>query len=96
MKFGSFVDLLDSQDQAFLSLPSIASGHYARVLDDEDIQVEQEEKGTAGPAGGRERRRRLLRGKDPRKDQSYFLSGLTAQQLSRLITPVGNLHKSEV
>ncbi|PHJ19869.1 trna methyl transferase, partial [Cystoisospora suis] len=101
VKFGRFVDLLDSQDQAFLDLPSIASGHYARVLDDGDIQKEdeEEEEGRAPrPPGGREstrRRRRLFRGKDPRKDQSYFLSGLTAQQLSRLITPVGNLHKFE-
>jgi len=39
---------------------------------------------------------RLLRGADPDKDQSYFLFGLTQEQLSAAVFPVGHLHKSEV
>jgi tRNA-specific 2-thiouridylase len=39
---------------------------------------------------------RLLRGADPDKDQSYFLFGLTQDQLSAAVFPVGHLHKSEV
>lgn len=39
---------------------------------------------------------RLLRGADPDKDQSYFLFGLTQEQLKAAIFPVGHLHKSEV
>ena len=39
---------------------------------------------------------RLLRGADPDKDQSYFLFGLTQDQLSAALFPVGDLHKSEV
>lgn len=41
-------------------------------------------------------RHRLLRGKDPDKDQSYFLFGLTQEQLAAAVFPVGHLHKSEV
>jgi tRNA-specific 2-thiouridylase len=38
----------------------------------------------------------LLRGKDPGKDQSYFLHRLTQEQLSRVLFPVGGLRKTEV
>lgn len=39
---------------------------------------------------------RLLSGKDPNKDQSYFLCQLTQQQLSRSLFPIGELRKGEV
>jgi tRNA-specific 2-thiouridylase len=45
------------------------------------------------PATGRFR---LLRGADPDKDQSYFLFGLTQEQLAAAVFPVGHLHKAEV
>jgi tRNA-specific 2-thiouridylase len=45
------------------------------------------------PASGR---RRLLAGCDARKDQSYFLFGLTQEQLARAVFPVGGLEKAEV
>lgn len=38
----------------------------------------------------------LLKGKDPSKDQSYFLWTLNQRQLSKIIFPVGNLKKTEV
>lgn len=38
----------------------------------------------------------LLRGKDRNKDQSYFLFGLTQDQLSRTVFPLGDLTKPEV
>lgn len=40
--------------------------------------------------------KRLLRGSDAGKDQTYFLAGLTKQQLDRVIFPIGDLQKSEV
>jgi tRNA-specific 2-thiouridylase len=39
---------------------------------------------------------RLLKGRDPGKDQSYFLYGLDQQQLASAWFPVGGLLKSEV
>src|SRR5262249_52248074 len=38
----------------------------------------------------------LLRGRDRRKDQSYFLFGLTQSQLSKTVFPLGELTKPEV
>lgn len=40
-------------------------------------------------------RYRLLRGRDPRKDQSYFLWELTQEQLSRSLFPLGELTKDD-
>jgi tRNA-specific 2-thiouridylase len=41
-------------------------------------------------------RYRLLRGRDARKDQSYFLWELTQEQLSRSLFPLGEMSKDEV
>ena len=38
----------------------------------------------------------LLAGKDPSKDQSYFLCQITQEQLSKALFPIGSLLKSEV
>jgi tRNA-specific 2-thiouridylase len=38
----------------------------------------------------------LLRGKDRRKDQSYFLFGLTQDQLAKTLFPLGDLTKQDV
>jgi tRNA-uridine 2-sulfurtransferase len=42
------------------------------------------------------RRWLLLRGRDRAKDQSYFLFGMTQQQLSKTLFPLGELTKPEV
>ncbi len=38
----------------------------------------------------------LLRGRDPHKDQSYFLHAITQEQLAHVLFPVGGLTKDEV
>ena len=59
----------------------VATGHYVR----KDVSEKQ-----------RQKTYRLLSGKDPNKDQSYFLCQLTQDQLSRSLFPVGDLLKPEV
>ena len=59
----------------------VATGHYCRKG-----EIEKEGKTTY----------RLLAGKDPNKDQSYFLCQLTQAQLSKALFPIGELLKPEV
>lgn len=61
----------------------IASGHYAQI---------QEQKSSLKPESALYT---LHRSPDPVKDQSYFLSHLSQEQLSRLLFPVGGLLKEE-
>lgn len=42
------------------------------------------------------KRCKLLKGVDPAKDQSYFLSGLTSEKLEKIIMPIGEYRKSEI
>lgn len=61
---------------------AMATGHYARVAEERL------------PDGSE--RRLLLEAVDASKDQSYYLYGLTQEQLSRVLFPLGGLRKSEV
>ena len=63
-----------------LGAERIATGHYARVRQ--------------SPADSGEVQ--LLKGRDPNKDQSYFLHRLTQAQLACACFPLGDLHKTEV
>jgi tRNA-uridine 2-sulfurtransferase len=59
----------------------VATGHYARKgVFQKDGKIVYQ----------------LLSGKDPNKDQSYFLCQLTQEQLSKALFPVGELQKPEV
>lgn len=59
----------------------VATGHYCRKG-----EIEKDGKPVY----------QLLSGKDPNKDQSYFLCQLTQEQLSKALFPIGELLKSEV
>ncbi|GMR48065.1 hypothetical protein PMAYCL1PPCAC_18260 [Pristionchus mayeri] len=63
----------------------IATGHYVSTS-----------RGDFNEESPRDGRCRLLRGKDPLKDQSYFLCTLEEHQLRRAIFPLGSLTKNEV
>jgi tRNA-specific 2-thiouridylase len=62
----------------------VATGHYARVA--------------YGEARGKSNGKRwlLMRPADKSKDQTYFLFGLTQDQLSRSLFPLGDMTKPEV
>ncbi|TSC78934.1 MAG: tRNA-specific 2-thiouridylase [Candidatus Peregrinibacteria bacterium Gr01-1014_25] len=60
----------------------IATGHYARLARERL------------PDGGE--RTLLLEAVDSAKDQSYYLYGLTQEQLQRIVFPLGAMRKSEV
>ncbi|MEX0274269.1 MAG: tRNA 2-thiouridine(34) synthase MnmA [Flavobacteriaceae bacterium] len=60
----------------------VATGHYCRKGE------------IVGPDGTKTYQ--LLAGKDPNKDQSYFLCQLSQEQLAKTLFPIGELQKSEV
>lgn len=64
-----------------LGADMVATGHYCR----KETVVED----------GKEIHR-ILAGKDPNKDQSYFLCQLTQEQLSQAMFPIGDIPKPEV
>ena len=64
-----------------LNADYVATGHYCRK-----DEIESNGKKTY----------RLLAGKDPNKDQSYFLCQLTQEQLAKSLFPIGELLKPEV
>lgn len=73
-RFVKFEILL--QEAVRLSIPYIATGHYAKAVRDPG------------------RKRVLLKkGRDSRKDQSYFLYGLIQEQLQAALLPLGDLTK---
>lgn len=65
----------------------VATGHYCRK---DTIEVPFDS------AQGTKTIHRLLSGKDPNKDQSYFLCQLSQQQLAKTLFPVGELLKPQV
>ncbi|CAN5557721.1 tRNA 2-thiouridine(34) synthase MnmA [soil metagenome] len=79
VKFGALM----GRARHLYAADAVATGHYARVevLEDPDR-----------PVG---RRYRLLTGRDPAKDQSYFLYGLGQSQLADVRFPLGTLTKAQ-
>ena len=66
----------------------VATGHYVRIVAREGAG------GVAGAAGAPTFS--LFAGKDPSKDQSYFLWTLTQAELAHCLFPIGDFLKSEV
>ena len=87
-----------------LGFDYVATGHYARIkftpLPPSPLGRREEltsnipllERG--GIKGGVEYH--LLKGVDPKKDQSYFLCELNQEQLSKILFPIGEYIKPQV
>jgi tRNA-specific 2-thiouridylase len=84
---------------------AVATGHYARrVADDAAPDADHDSDGAPGgaadgapaPAEGVRPQWALLEGADRNKDQSYFLSLLSQEQLGAARFPIGHLTKPEV
>lgn len=65
----------------------VATGHYCR----KDVSILR-----SAQTGETTEIYHLLAGKDPNKDQSYFLCQLSQEQLSKTLFPIGELLKPEV
>jgi len=83
VKFGLLVEEADA-----LGAETLATGHHARVVPGPGDET------SGGVVEGGPRR--LLRGVDGAKDQSYFLYRLNGGQLDRVAMPVGEMVKDEV
>ena len=103
LKFGTLLQRADEFGAQY-----VATGHYARVeraspgSADVSSASTQENGGRRDAGAPRfversrgEGRYLLKRGRDPRKDQSYFLFSLRQDQLSRALFPVGDQTKSD-
>lgn len=82
VKFGAFLKKAVSMGADY-----VATGHYAKKYI--GVSSVSEETPMYSPMY-------LQKGKDPSKDQSYFLWTLRQEQLKRILFPVGHLKKTEV
>jgi len=95
VKFGAFLKKALSMGADF-----VATGHYVRNLQNKDLK----NSGvfalgvirTGNPGRLNFSNLYLLKGKDPSKDQSYFLWTLRQEQLKKILFPIGDFKKSEV
>lgn len=94
LKFGRLIDRADQLGADF-----IATGHFARVEragssrgDEAETEIQKGQSLLTSAATGRYL---LKRGRDLRKDQSYFLFSLRQDQLARTIFPLGDKTKSD-
>jgi len=88
LKFGRLIDRADQLGADF-----IATGHFARVERPLTPSLSPSDGGRVAKPG--EGRYLLKRGRDLRKDQSYFLFSLRQDQLARAMFPLGDKTKSD-
>lgn len=92
VKFGAFLDFALAH-----GADAVATGHYARIVRSSSRKdLEEDGRGSPDRTDLSGERFKLLRGKDASKDQSYFLSALTQEQLSKIVFPVGNTEKEDI
>lgn len=96
VKFGAFL-----QKALAMGADFVATGHYAETDGGfsffSALRPSSEYRGgTLGQLKKGKSAVRLFKGKDPSKDQSYFLWTLKREQLEKIIFPVGHLQKTQV
>ena len=88
LKFGTLIDRADQLGAEF-----IATGHFARIERPLTPSLSPSDGERVAKPG--EGRYLLKRGRDLKKDQSYFLFSLRQDQLSRAMFPLGEKTKSD-
>jgi len=83
----------------------VATGHYARIMNGQDLRMydtrdRMQDNYTLCIMHHASRNRNftrylLLKGVDPKKDQSYVLYVMTQKELSKTVFPIGGLRKDE-
>jgi tRNA-specific 2-thiouridylase len=88
VKFGALL----GRARLLYECDAVATGHYARIAapDEPDGATDSNWALGADPLGAATYR--LLRGRDPNKDQSYFLYGLAQDELAHSSFPLGARH----
>ncbi|MBI4839149.1 MAG: tRNA-specific 2-thiouridylase [Nitrospirae bacterium] len=100
-KFIKFDFLLKQAEK--LGAEVLATGHYARIekkrqesgVRSQESKDKNTSRITPAYRTGRHHRFRLLKGIDPKKDQSYVLYVMTQEWLSKTIFPLGELKKEQ-
>eukprot|EP00887_Chlorella_sp_A99_P008097 scaffold12.g8097.t1 len=88
IKFDALLDFADG-----LGAHAVATGHYARLRWPGGAPGGG---GASGAGAGGAALPQLLRGADPRKDQTYFLASVEREAFARALFPVGGLAKPAV
>lgn len=100
-KFIKFKFLLKKAEE--IGADVIATGHYARVVNSSKFKVPSSNPplppfakgGRGGINSSPVTRHLLLKGVDPKKDQSYVLYVMTQEELSKTLFPLGGLTKDK-
>lgn len=87
IKFGKLLELVKE-----FGCEKLATGHYGRVAIETITSIQR---GTSNKDLGT-KRHLLLEAIDSDKDQSYYLYGLSQEQLQSAIFPLGNMYKKDV
>jgi tRNA-specific 2-thiouridylase len=100
IKFGFLLDFAKK-----IGCDYLATGHYARIKDSSDLSLNNFQFSLNYQSSNEKinekcemenDKYRLLKARDEKKDQSYFLYQLSQGQLAQIIFPLGEMNKSEV